>query len=123
RPRIALILGSGLGGLSDAVEARTAVPYGLIPGLPDTSVSGHVGQLVAGELEGVPVIAMQGRLHPYEGHSLAQVVLGVRLMVRLGADIVLVTNAAGGLDPALAPGSLLGITDHLNLTGMNCLLG
>jgi len=122
-PRVALVLGSGLGGLSDVFEARCALPYAQIPGLPSTSVPGHQGQLVAGKLEGVQVVAMQGRLHPYEGHSLAQVVLGVRLMLRLGASTLIVTNAAGGLDAALAPGSLLAITDHINLTGQSCLVG
>lgn len=122
-PRVALVLGSGLGGLSEAFAERVSLPYAAIPGLPETSVAGHAGQLVSGVLEGVAVIAMQGRLHPYEGHSLAQVVWGVRLMLRLGAGILIVTNAAGGLDPELAPGSLLAITDHLNLTGQNCLAG
>lgn len=122
-PRVALVLGSGLGGLTDAFTERVALPYAHIPGLPQTSVPGHAGQLVAGKLEGVEVIAMQGRLHPYEGHSLAQVVLGVRVMLRLGAGTLIVTNAAGGIDPKLAPGSLLAITDHINLTGQNCLVG
>lgn len=122
-PRVALVLGSGLGGLTDAFERPEALPYSLIPGMPTASVPGHVGRLVAGELDGVPVIAMQGRLHPYEGHALAEVVLGVRLMLRLGADTLIVTNAAGGVDPSLPPGSLLAITDHINLTGLNCLLG
>ena len=122
-PRVALVLGSGLGALADAFQAPSAVPYAEIPGLPRTSVPGHAGRLVAGELEGVEVVAMQGRLHPYEGHSLAQVVLGVRLMILLGAETLIVTNAAGGLDATLAPGSLLAITDHINLTGANCLVG
>jgi purine-nucleoside phosphorylase len=122
-PRIALVLGSGLGALTSVFARPVALPYSEIPGLPQATVAGHTGQLVAGELEGVDVIAMQGRLHPYEGHSLAQVVLGVRLMLRMGANTLIVTNAAGGLDPDLAPGSLLAITDHLNLTGQNCLVG
>jgi purine-nucleoside phosphorylase len=122
-PRIALVLGSGLGALADVFEQRCAIPYSEIPGLPDTTVPGHRGSLVAGRLEGVDVVAMQGRLHPYEGHPLAQVVLGVRLMVRLGASTLIVTNAAGGLDVSLAPGTLLAITDHINLTGLNCLVG
>lgn len=122
-PRVALVLGSGLGGLADVFEARVALPYARIPGLPQASVPGHAGQLVSGTLDGVEVIAMQGRLHPYEGHSLAQVVLGVRLMIKLGATTLIVTNAAGGLDASLAPGALLAITDHLNLTGQNCLVG
>ena len=122
-PRVALVLGSGLGGLTDAFQDAVAVPYAEIPGLPQTSVVGHAGRLVAGTLEGVPVVAMQGRLHPYEGHSLAQVVLGVRLMLRLGASTLIVTNASGGIDPALRAGDLLAISDHINLSGLNCLVG
>jgi purine-nucleoside phosphorylase len=122
-PRVALVLGSGLGGLSDVFDARVAVPYAAIPGLPEATVHGHAGQLVAGKLQGVEVVAMQGRLHPYEGHSLSQVVLGVRLMIKLGASTLIVTNASGGIDPQLGPGALLAITDHINLTGQNCLVG
>jgi purine-nucleoside phosphorylase len=122
-PKVALVLGSGLGGLTDVFERRVAVPYAEIPGLPEASVHGHAGQLVSGLLDGVEVVAMQGRLHPYEGHSLAQVVLGVRLMLRLGAETLIVTNASGGIDPTLTPGSLVALTDHINLTGLNCLVG
>jgi purine-nucleoside phosphorylase len=121
--RVALVLGSGLAGLVDTFEAPLACAYADIPGMAQSSVVAHPGRLVGGLLEGVRVVAMQGRLHPYEGHALAQVVLGVRLMARLGADTLIVTNAAGGLDPTLAPGSLLAITDHLNLTGQSCLVG
>jgi purine-nucleoside phosphorylase len=121
--RVALVLGSGLAGLVDEFEQPLACPYADIPGMAQSSVVGHPGRLVGGSLEGVPVVAMQGRLHPYEGHGLAQVVLGVRLMARLGANTLIVTNAAGGLDPALQPGALLAITDHINLTGQNCLAG
>ncbi|HEX5660276.1 MAG TPA: purine-nucleoside phosphorylase [Polyangiales bacterium] len=123
KPRVALVLGSGLGGLADVFEAPEALPFSDIPGMPDTHVLGHAGRLVAGSLEGVDVIAMQGRVHPYEGHPLAQVVLGVRVMLRLGADTLIVTNATGGLRLDLAAGTLLAITDHLNLTGQNCLVG
>lgn len=122
-PRIALVLGSGLGALADALSERETLAYADIPGLPQATVHGHAGQLVAGLLEGVEVVAMKGRLHPYEGYSLAQVVLAVRLMLRLGADTLIVTNASGGIDPQLAPGTLLAITDHINLTGGNCLVG
>jgi purine-nucleoside phosphorylase len=122
-PQVALVLGSGLGSLADQFADRHALPYASIPGMAETGVVGHKGQLVMGTLEGVPVIAMQGRLHPYEGHSLETVVLGVRLMLRLGASVLIVSNAAGGLDPTLAPGTLLIIEDHLNLTGQNCLVG
>jgi purine-nucleoside phosphorylase len=122
-PEVALVLGSGLGSLADQFSDRLALPYSSIPGMVDTGVAGHRGQLVSGMLEDVPVIAMQGRLHPYEGHTLETVVLGVRLMLRLGADVLIVSNAAGGLDPTLNPGTLLVIEDHLNLTGRNCLVG
>jgi purine-nucleoside phosphorylase len=122
-PRVALVLGSGLSELADAFGDPVSVSYRDIVGMPQASVAGHPGRLVAGLLEGVPVVAMQGRLHPYEGHALREVVLGVRLMARLGARCLIATNAAGGLDPALAPGSLLAISDHINLTGQNCLVG
>lgn len=121
--RVALVLGSGLAGLVDAFEQPLACSYADIPGMARSSVIGHPGRLVGGTLDGARVVAMQGRLHPYEGHALTQVVLGVRLMARLGADTLIVTNAAGGLDPALQPGALLAISDHINLTGQNCLVG
>jgi len=121
--RIALVLGSGLSGLADAFDQAVSIPYASIHGMAVSSVVGHPGRLVFGKLEGVDVVAMQGRLHPYEGHALSQVVLGVRLMARLGARTLIVTNAAGGLRPELLPGSLLAITDHINLTGQNCLVG
>jgi purine-nucleoside phosphorylase len=120
---VALVLGSGLSGLVDAFEDASAIDYAEIPGMGSASVAGHPGRLVAGRLEGVALVAMQGRLHPYEGHALSQVVLGVRLMARLGAGTLIVTNAAGGLDAALPAGALLAITDHINLTGQSCLVG
>jgi purine-nucleoside phosphorylase len=122
-PRVALVLGSGLSALADSFSDGVAIPYREIAGMPEASVVGHPGQLIGGLLDGVPVVAMQGRLHPYEGHTLSSVVLGVRLMARLGARALIATNAAGGLDPRLSPGSLLAISDHLNLTGQNCLVG
>ncbi len=122
-PEVALVLGSGLGGLADLFENAVEIPYAEVPGMGLSSVVGHRGRFVAGELEGKAVIAMQGRLHPYEGHSLESVVLGVRAMLRLGAPILLVTNAAGGLDPTFAAGTLMLIEDHLNLSGRNCLVG
>jgi purine-nucleoside phosphorylase len=123
RPDVALVLGSGLGDLADAVQGALHVPYTRVPGMGTTSVSGHAGRFVAGTLEGRRVIAMQGRLHPYEGHSLESVVLGVRGMLSLGAGVLVVTNAAGGLDRALGPGTLVLIEDHINLSGRNCLVG
>ncbi len=123
RPALALVLGSGLGALADDFASAVSIPYTDIPGMERSSVQGHAGRLVAGTLEGIDVIAMQGRLHPYEGHALEAVVLGVRLMLSLGAATLLVTNAAGGLDPALPAGSLMLIEDHINLSGRNCLVG
>ena len=121
--RVALVLGSGLSGLVDAFEDQVAIDYAQIPGMGSASVAGHPGRLVAGRLEGEPLLAMQGRLHAYEGHALSQVVLGVRLMARLGAETLIVTNAAGGLDASLPAGALLAITDHINMTGQSCLVG
>jgi purine-nucleoside phosphorylase len=123
QPVLALVLGSGLGALADEVVDAVCLPYSDIPGMAPASVQGHAGRLVAGTLEGVNVIAMQGRLHPYEGHALEAVVLGVRLMLSLGATTLLVTNAAGGLDPAMPAGTLMLIEDHINLSGRNCLVG
>jgi purine-nucleoside phosphorylase len=123
RPRVALVLGSGLGALADDLNDARACPFQDIPGMAPSGVIGHAGRMVSGALEGVNVVAMQGRLHPYEGHDLDTVVLGVRVMLKLGADTLIVTNAAGGLDPNLTPGSLLAIEDHINLTGRNCLVG
>jgi len=118
-----LVLGSGLASLADHLEGGRALPFSSVPGMGDTSVVGHPGRFVTGALGGVPVVLMQGRLHPYEGHGLSTVVLGVRAMLRLGAGTLIVTNAAGGLRTELAGGSIMAIDDHLNLTGLNCLLG
>jgi purine-nucleoside phosphorylase len=117
-PRVALILGSGLGDLADAIRAPVVVPYAEIPYFPISTVAGHAGQLVLGELERVPVVAMRGRVHYYEGYSLQDVTLPVRTMRRLGAEVLIVTNAAGGLNEAFATGDLMVLTDHLNLMGM-----
>jgi purine-nucleoside phosphorylase len=122
-PAVAMVLGSGLGALADSFDRRVAIPYAEIPGMVSSGVIGHAGQLVAGRLDDVPVIAMQGRLHPYEGHPLETVVLGARVMLKLGASVLIVTNAAGGMDPGLRGGSVMIIEDHLNLTGKNCLVG
>jgi purine-nucleoside phosphorylase len=122
-PRVALVLGSGLGDFADTLEDRVAIPYGEIPTMPQSGVQGHAGKLVFGRAEGVECVAMQGRVHLYEGHSPADVVFGLRLMIRLGAKVVIVTNAAGGASPRLEPGELMLIEDHLNLTGTNSLLG
>jgi len=118
RPRIALILGSGLGGLADAVEQPVCLPYTDLPNWPVSTVQGHKGQLVFGLLEGKEVVVMQGRAHYYEGYSMSQVTLPVRVFQRLGVDTLLVTNAAGGVNQNFSPGDLMLITDHLNLIGM-----
>jgi purine-nucleoside phosphorylase len=124
-PRVALVLGSGLGDYADTLAARTVIPFAQVPGMPQSHVVGHAGNLVLGHVGegGLPVIAMQGRVHLYEGHPVADVVFGVRLMIRLGASIVLVTNAAGGLAEGMQPGDLMRIDDHLNLTAQSPLTG
>ncbi len=122
-PAVGLVLGSGLGAFADTLANRCAIPYGEIPGMAASTVQGHAGRLVLGHHLGLGVAAMQGRVHLYEGHTPARVVLGVRLMIALGARTVVLTNAAGGIRPDLVPGTLMLIEDHLNLTGQSCLLG
>jgi purine-nucleoside phosphorylase len=123
RPRIGLILGSGLGRLADAVEADATIPFAELPGWPAATAAGHAGRLVIGRLEGVDVACLQGRLHMYEGHSPRLVVEPVLLLHRLGAEVIALTNAAGGVNPEFAAGTLMLITDHLNLTGRSPLIG
>jgi purine-nucleoside phosphorylase len=122
-PRVGLVLGSGLGAFADTLTDLAKVPYAEIPHFPQSRVVGHSGNLCLGTVRGVPVVCMQGRVHPYEGHPLAAVVHGVRTMAKLGVSAVLVTNAAGGLDPTWTPGDLMLVTDHLNLTAMSPLVG
>jgi len=117
-PQIGLILGSGLSGVADAVQEARSMPYGEIPHFPSPTVKGHKGRLVSGELEGQAVLVMQGRFHYYEGHSMAQVTLPVRVMQALGVHTLLVTNAAGGLNPAFSAGDVMIIRDHIGLIGM-----
>ena len=117
-PRVGIILGSGLGPLADSVENPTYIPYEELPSWPVSTVHGHHGRLVIGELEDQPVIVMQGRTHFYEGYSMVQIGLPVRVMQRLGAEILIVTNAAGAVHPDFTPGNLMLITDHLNMIGM-----
>ncbi|HBX68853.1 MAG TPA: purine-nucleoside phosphorylase [Chloroflexi bacterium] len=118
QPRIALILGSGLGSLAESVSDPTVIPYGELPGWPVSTVIGHQGKLVVGALHNHDVIVMQGRVHYYEGYSMDQVTLPVRVMQRLGVEILIVTNAAGAVNPEFEPGDLMLITDHLNMIGM-----
>lgn len=117
-PQIGLILGSGLGGLADSVEKPVRIPYKELPHWPVSTVIGHSGQLVLGQLQGRRVAVMQGRAHYYEGYSMAQITLPVRVMQRLGVHTLIVTNAAGAVNPGFEPGDLMLITDHLNLVGM-----
>ena len=117
-PKIALILGSGLGALAEAVEDPTIIPYGELPNWPVSTVIGHEGSLVVGKLRSQEVIVMQGRVHYYEGYTMDQVTLPVRVLQRLGVETLVVTNAAGAINPDFEPGDLMLITDHLNIIGM-----
>ena len=123
KPHVGLIHGSGLGMLADEIENPVKIKYDVIPGFPVSTVEGHAGQLVIGELEGVNVIAMQGRFHFYEGYGLDAVTFPVRVMKQLGVEKLFVTNAAGGVNEAFEPGNLMLITDHINNTGQNPLTG
>lgn len=122
-PEIGLILGSGLGELADEIEDAIKIPYEDIPNFPVSTVVGHAGQLVYGTLSGRKVIALQGRFHYYEGYDLQTVTYPVRVFKELGVSILVVTNAAGGVNTSFAPGDLMIITDQINLTGENPLIG
>jgi purine-nucleoside phosphorylase len=123
QPRVGMVLGSGLGGLADEIEDAVAIPFEEMPGWPAPSVPGHSGRLILGNLRGVPVACLRGRLHMYEGLSERLVVEPALLTGRLGADVLLLTNASGGLDPAFTAGTLMVMHDHINLTGRNPLMG
>jgi purine-nucleoside phosphorylase len=123
RPVVGVVLGSGLGAVADRLEGAVSIPYEEIPEFPAASVAGHAGRLVVGTLGSVPVAVMQGRVHAYEGWSAEELVFGVRLLAATGVRALLLTNAAGAVNPTLAPGDLVRITDHLNLTGLNPLTG
>jgi purine-nucleoside phosphorylase len=122
-PEACLVLGSGLGELAHEIRDAVIIPYAEIPGFPVSTVAGHAGALVAGILNGVEVVAMQGRFHLYEGWDAGEVAIPVRSAAALGAELLLLTNAAGGLRPGMQPGELMLIADHLNLTGRNPLVG
>lgn len=117
-PRVAIVLGTGLGGLADQLDDATAIAYADLPHFPRSTVAGHAGRLVLGRLGEVPVAAMQGRFHLYEGYTPQQVVFPVRVLRQLGAQALVVTNAAGGLDPSHRAGDLMLITDHIGLPSM-----
>ena len=118
QPTIGLVLGSGLGPFAEQIEQADVIPYAAIPYFPTSTVASHAGQLVIGTLAGAVVCAMQGRFHFYEGYSMAQVTLPVRVMARLGIKTLILTNAAGGVNPAFAVGDLMIMDDHINLLGM-----
>jgi purine-nucleoside phosphorylase len=117
-PKIGMILGSGLGPLSREVENPTVIPYGDLPDWPVSTVEGHAGELVIGTLEGKTVLVMNGRIHYYEGYEMSQVTLPIRIMQRLGVEVLIITNAAGGINQDFEPGNPMLITDHFNLLGM-----
>jgi purine-nucleoside phosphorylase len=125
RPRVVVVLGSGLGGVVELLDdaPRVRIPYGEIPHVPGSGVEGHAGELVAGRVGGVPVVILSGRAHPYEGWTQRESTLLLRAVLVLGAETVVLTNAAGGLDPTFEPGDVMLITDHLNLSGDNPLVG
>ena len=118
QPKIGLILGSGLGGLADSIQNADYIPFSDLPYWPSSTAPGHIGRLVIGELENQSVMVMQGRIHFYEGYSMSQVTMPIRVMQRLGVETLIVTNAAGGINPDFVPGDLMLITDNLNLVGM-----
>lgn len=123
KPKIGLILGSGLGVLGDEIENSVKIKYDEIPNFPVSTVEGHAGCLVIGQLEGKEVVAMQGRFHYYEGYSQKEITFPVRVMKALGVETIIVTNAAGGANKSFKPGDLMVINDHINLSGSNPLMG
>jgi len=125
QPRIAAILGSGLGAVVELLDAepRVVISYGDLPNIPGAAVEGHAGELVAGTIRGTPSIILSGRAHPYEGYSHREATILLRAVLAFGPELLVLTNAAGGLNPAFDPGDVMLITDHLNLSGDNPLLG
>jgi purine-nucleoside phosphorylase len=122
-PRVAIVLGSGLGGFAEEFEDAVAIPYREIPGFVSSTAQGHVGSLVIGKVDNIPVAAMQGRVHFYEGYSLEEVTFPIPTLKLLGIETLILTNAAGGIDVQLTQGALMVISDHLNLMGVNPLRG
>lgn len=123
QPQLAIILGSGLGSFASQVADAVTIPYAEIPNFPQSTVAGHSGKLVLGTIGGVPVAVMQGRVHAYEGYTMAQVTFPTRVLGLLGTKKLIVTNAAGGINVRYGQGAIVGISDHINLTGTNATLG
>jgi len=123
KPAVGIILGSGLGGVTGALTDKVTIPYESIPSFAKSTAHGHAGQLVCGLLEGVPVVVMEGRMHAYEGYPLTQITFPVRVLKRLGAGLLVVTNACGGLNPHFRTGDIMVIDDHINLLNDNPLVG
>jgi len=123
KPRVGIILGTGLGDLADALEGRTMVPYREIPHFPRSTVESHAGELHVGTLAGVPVALMKGRVHYYEGYSMQQVTFPIRVLKALGCETLIITNACGGMNPDMPSGTIVVTTDHINLMGDNPLIG
>lgn len=122
-PRVAMILGTGLGGLAEQIEVEAAIDYDEIPHFPKSTATSHRGRLVCGRLDGTPIVAMEGRFHMYEGYPLKQITLPVRVFNELGADLLIVSNACGGLNPYFNSGDIMVIEDQINLMGDNPLIG
>jgi purine-nucleoside phosphorylase len=122
-PKLAIVLGSGLGAVAEAIESSIFVPYAEIPHFPQSTVEGHSGRIVSGILNGIPVLVMQGRVHYYEGYTPAQVTFPMRVLGQLGIETVILTNAAGGINPNYQIGDLVLLADHINLLGFNPLIG
>lgn len=122
-PQVAIVLGSGLGGLAEKIEGPVYLPYGDIPGFKVSTAPGHAGRFVAGQLAGKPVICMQGRLHFYEGHTMQEIAFPVRVLKALGVQALVLTNAAGGVNKSFSVGDLMLIEDHINFMGANPLTG
>jgi purine-nucleoside phosphorylase len=123
KPKIGIVLGSGLGIYVDQIQNKIIIPYNDIPHFKRTSVEGHEGRLIVGEVHGVTVAALQGRLHAYEGHPMEEIVHPVRTLAALGIEVLFLTNASGGINENFHPGDLVAIEDHINLSGRNALLG